>query len=287
MKKLKVDEVICIVIFSDVHAEARRLQEFLDFTKTWNFEEQYGKVDHYVCLGDVLDRGHQPKATLNILKGLKELRWVRGNHDEAAQMRVSVCSQDELATAAHAQLIRDGGADFVDELPDYIVDATYKYFAVHGGPVDPSSLAPQMLHPDIVWLSQRTWQRISTYTGFDGSGYHVSPETAFRHASKYFHGDGWMVLAGHDHNEGCYTWDRDKVRDIMPVISRRDNVVHTKIAGYNVSEKHIKIDDKKDYILRIGALGAERPGYYGVIKIDGDRREFIFARMRKVGELSP
>jgi hypothetical protein len=265
------------------------LAEFLVFARSWQYEEQYGRVMDMVCLGDVIDRGYHPLATVNILKGIKNLKWVRGNHDEAAQMGESICQQDMMATLNHQAFILDGGSSFVDYLPDHIVDPVNKYYAVHGGPVDPESLYNN-IDPTYNWLSQRTWQRMTNVgLGFDYSGWRVTPEMAFQHASKCFDGDGWMIVSGHDHNEGCYTWDRNRrVREMMPMISKRDEVNHVKLAGLGIREKHIAIEKDKDYILTIGALGAERPGHYGILKTgDNGEREFIFCRAQPQGEFRP
>lgn len=61
-------------ILADIHANLEALQTVLEDTK------QQG-CTHYVCLGDVVGYGANPKECLDIIKGMN-MPVVKGNHDE-------------------------------------------------------------------------------------------------------------------------------------------------------------------------------------------------------------
>ena len=60
----------------DIHARSLEFEKILE-KLNFNFEE-----DEMILLGDVFDRGPDPIGVINILKKIKNLKWVMGNHDE-------------------------------------------------------------------------------------------------------------------------------------------------------------------------------------------------------------
>lgn len=61
-------------ILADIHANFEALQAVLEDTRQQN-------CTHYVCLGDVVGYGANPKECLDIIKGMN-MPVVKGNHDE-------------------------------------------------------------------------------------------------------------------------------------------------------------------------------------------------------------
>ena len=63
-----------IAIFSDVHGNLPALEKFLSMVN--------GKVDGYLCLGDVVNYGPWSNECLELVLNLPNLSIVRGNHED-------------------------------------------------------------------------------------------------------------------------------------------------------------------------------------------------------------
>ncbi len=64
-------------ILSDIHGNLEAFTTVLNKCRELN-------VDSYVCLGDVVGYNADPKACLDMVRGLKDIIVVKGNHDEYA-----------------------------------------------------------------------------------------------------------------------------------------------------------------------------------------------------------
>ena len=64
------------LIFSDIHGNLEALDAVLKLA-----ENQ--KIDHYVCLGDLVGYGASPNEIIRVIRRLKPLSIIRGNHDKA------------------------------------------------------------------------------------------------------------------------------------------------------------------------------------------------------------
>lgn len=62
-------------IITDIHANALSLQAAIDIIN------QRQDVDQVICLGDCFTLGPQPKEVLELLSGLENCIFIRGNHD--------------------------------------------------------------------------------------------------------------------------------------------------------------------------------------------------------------
>jgi len=73
------------LIFSDVHGNLEALNVVLKFVEG-------EKIDHYICLGDLVGYGASPNEVIDKVRALKPLSIIRGNHDKA------VCESESLQT---------------------------------------------------------------------------------------------------------------------------------------------------------------------------------------------
>src|SRR3989339_1338654 len=80
-------------VFSDVHGNLEALSAVLDFCHA-------SKVDGHICCGDVVGYGPDPEKCLGLIRGLKNLNIVCGNHDLAVIGRIDVEWFNPYARAA-------------------------------------------------------------------------------------------------------------------------------------------------------------------------------------------
>ena len=79
-------------IFSDIHGNWEALQEVLQFYRKED-------IDDYICLGDIVGYGANPKECLDQVRGLNAV-CVAGNHDWAVSGRLNYDVFHESAKAA-------------------------------------------------------------------------------------------------------------------------------------------------------------------------------------------
>ena len=74
------------LIISDIHADILAFNSILDLVSSKEFEKKYGQISRIINLGDVLERGTNPKKVLQKFMDLSKnypIISVMGNHDEA------------------------------------------------------------------------------------------------------------------------------------------------------------------------------------------------------------
>ena len=74
------------LVFSDIHADIVALDTILEIATSDDFTKKYGSFDRIINLGDLLERGKNPKQVLDKLDSLSKnykIISVMGNHDEA------------------------------------------------------------------------------------------------------------------------------------------------------------------------------------------------------------
>jgi len=79
-------------ILSDIHSNLESLQVVLEHAR-----EQ--KCTHYVCLGDIVGYGPNPKECLDIIRGLN-CPTVMGNHDEYCATQLDLAGFNPMAAEA-------------------------------------------------------------------------------------------------------------------------------------------------------------------------------------------
>ena len=130
------------LLISDIHADAAALDRILDLAFSESFSGRYGPVEKVLNLGDVMERGHSPKETVDRLRSLKNLESILGNHDEAFLQQKSLSGSDMASISAHEEYRKTGEYEsFFKDMGLCYVDREQKLYAVHGGPLDPGVIA--------------------------------------------------------------------------------------------------------------------------------------------------
>lgn len=63
------------LIFSDIHSNLEAFEKLLTFKKVHN-------IDKFLFLGDLVGYGADPNETIQLFRGIKEIHYIRGNHDK-------------------------------------------------------------------------------------------------------------------------------------------------------------------------------------------------------------
>lgn len=80
-------------LLTDIHGNFEALQPVLEFA-------QKMKIDHYICLGDLVGYGASADEVIDRVSALKPLSIIRGNHDKAVSNLDSVQTFNPIAAAA-------------------------------------------------------------------------------------------------------------------------------------------------------------------------------------------
>lgn len=95
------------LVISDIHADISALKTIIILTTSLDFQKKYGKISRIINLGDVLERGVNPKQVLEKLMSLSEtypIISVMGNHDEAFLYGRKVSYDSLESISAHDSL---------------------------------------------------------------------------------------------------------------------------------------------------------------------------------------
>lgn len=119
-----------IGIFSDVHSNLPALKAVLGFLE--------GKVEKYVCCGDVIGYGPHPNRCIEMIQELKNISLVCGNHDRGGIGIKDIKEFSENAAAAIKWTmgkLTDSSRSFLGCLhPKITMD---NFTVVHGSLIDP------------------------------------------------------------------------------------------------------------------------------------------------------
>jgi len=225
--------LVSILVISDVHADIEALNAILSIVTDERFTHLYTKVEKILNLGDTIERGYHPNEVIEKLRELKKTLPVislRGNHDEALLLGCPVSGSDLRSRQAHTN--SDAYASFLKNLPDCYLNEDNRILAVHGGPIDPHRLGDD-------WLYQRIWQRISSRSYLDASGYHYTPQEAFEYVKQNYR-EGYIILCGHDHDTAAYSDRQGSLLETM-------RVERSRCAGYEVTLRGITRDRHTSY----------------------------------------
>lgn len=263
---------------SDIHADIAALEKILKITASKDFREKFGSFDRIINLGDVLERGTNPKQVLKKFKELSEnydIKSVIGNHDEAFLYGKMVSGSSLESLDAHAKLTEEELSFFPKNKDgsfgsQELIDKKNRLFCVHGGPLDPNKLIPKGAGEE-AWLYQKSWQRLSEedFEFFSYAGYHYMATNAFKEGKKRL--GNFIILCGHQHQEAALMQD-DKINEILSLTRMKKE----KISDYLVRKREIPIDSSKNYFIRLGLGGPE--GYYGT---GGSRSHFAMISENK------
>lgn len=119
-------------VFSDVHSNLDALTAVLEFFKA-------AKVEGYICGGDMVGYGPEPNECMELIKGLKNLTVVCGNHDLAAVGLLDAHWFNPYARAAvlySREVLTDENRSFITALSPRC--ETSEFTLVHGAPRKPA-----------------------------------------------------------------------------------------------------------------------------------------------------
>jgi predicted MPP superfamily phosphohydrolase len=235
--------IVSTLVISDLHADVEALEAIISVATDARFAERYGKTRKILNLGDTVERGYHPQEVVETLRAIQQsipVISLLGNHDEAFLYGWPVSGSDPDSRQAHARC-RDC-APFLRTLPHLYLDAENRVIAVHGGPLDPQTLGDG-------WLFARSWQRIASTSYLDASGYHYTPNEAFRYV-KAAYGGGYVILCGHEHEPVVFSDQAGNILDAM-------HLCETRFAGYDIMSRWIERDDATSYLIRVGIAGPE------------------------------
>ncbi len=244
------------LVISDIHADIDSLNAIIEIIENSSFTARYGEVTGILNLGDAVGRGFHPIEVIERLLELsdeKEVISVIGNHDEAFLSNQEITGSDIASIGAHSELRENHRCmRFLKSLPQHSIDYGDRILAVHGGPIDPSTISDGASDDRPF---RHTWQRI-TGAGNDfldnTAGYHYTPEHAFTHVEA-FSGRGFLILCGHEHYEACYSAIGGQVRDILKDMIRRTEG----FSGRSVRVRSIMRQEDVSYLVRVGIAGPE------------------------------
>ena len=250
------------LVFSDIHADISALESILNITKSPEFTKKYGKFSRIINLGDLLERGTNPKQVLRKLTELSKsypIKSVMGNHDEAFLYKRNVSGSSIESLSAHYSLSKKD-LEFFKENKDKtfgaqeFLDKKNGLVCVHGGPIDPKKIAPK--DSQDAWLYQKTWQRLSEDEEFFSYyGYHYLASSAFAETKSKV--DNPIILCGHQHMEAAIKHNKKGTSEILS----KTKIQKKKMSDFLVETKEIPIRDNSSYLIRVGLGGPQ--GYYG------------------------
>ena len=253
------------LVFSDIHADADALDTILDIATSDDFTKKYGNFDRIINLGDLLERGNNPRQVLAKLDYLKKnypIVSVMGNHDEAFLYKRRISERSLESWAAH-QALKENDLTFFQQNKDgsfgrqQFIDTKNNLVCVHGGPLDPQKITPKNVYDEEIWLYQRTWQRLSEedFEFFSYSGYHYKAKSAFDEGKNRL--GNFVILCGHQHKEAVLV-QNEQIHDVFSQLM----VTHDKISDFVLEKREIEIVKSNNYLIRFGLGGPS--GYYGV-----------------------
>ena len=252
------------LILSDLHADIIALDTIFEVVSHNEFRKKHGEFSRIINLGDVLERGTNPKQVLEKLQNLSEnyiLESVIGNHDEAFLYKRLVSGSSLESLSSHASL-KEKDLEFFKINKDgsfgrqEFIDKKNRLICVHGGPLDPNKITPNNAGEE-AWLYQKSWQRISEqdFEFFTYAGYSYKPSSAFAEVKNYL--ENFIILCGHQHEEAAFTQIDNATSEIL---SKTKPQIE-KTSQFTLEKKEIPINKNGNHLIRIGLGGPE--GYYG------------------------
>jgi len=243
------------LIISDIHADIRALDAIMEIVRDQAFIDRYGKITRIINLGDVVGRGFHPVEVIErLLDCMEETKLVSimGNHDEAFLLNINIIGDVFLGEKVNSELRGNRRyMRFLKSLPQYMIDENDRILAVHGGPIDPSTIREKICPNDLLY--RRTWQRISEcgYDYCDASGYYYTPEHALGYVSESL-GRGFLTICGHEHLEACYMEVDRKPKSIIDSMIRREEV----FSNHRIHIKLMMRQKGVSYLVRMGIAGS-------------------------------
>jgi len=252
------------LVISDIHADISALNTIIELATSADFKKKYGEISRILNLGDVLERGTNPKQVLDKIMELSQnypVISVIGNHDEAFLYGREVSGSSFESFSAHDSLTEEDLCFFKKNKDNTFGDQEFldkktSLLCVHGGPLDPKKITPKNAGPE-AWLYQKSWQRLSeeNYEFFSYYGYQYTASSAFKEAKTKV--ENPIILCGHQHIEAAIQQNKKKIREIHSKLKLQTE----KLGKFVLEKREILIEPDCNYLVRVGLAGPE--GYYG------------------------
>ena len=120
------------LIFTDIHGNLEAMLALMKFARR-------RKIDHYICLGDLIGYGASPNEVIQKVISLKPLTIIRGNHDKAVCQIESIKTFNPIAASAiywTRQNISKRNYQFISRLKKGPVILHKSITLCHGAPFD-------------------------------------------------------------------------------------------------------------------------------------------------------
>lgn len=266
------------LVFSDIHADIEGLETILKIASSFEFEEKYGKISRIINLGDLLERGANPREVLQKMQDLSKnypVISVMGNHDEGVLYKKSISGSSYSSMKVH-ELLSERDLEFFHQNNDgsfgeqQVLDARNKLLCVHGGPINPQKITEEGNDP---WLYQKTWQRLSEEDNefYSYYGYHYKASSAFEEGKSSL--DNFIILCGHQHVEAALRQTGNEITNIWPFQPTTE-----KIGSFVMQKREFEIAKNSNYLFRVGLGGPQghhsggfaRP-HFGLIQHDSKK----------------
>ena len=266
------------LVFSDIHADIEGLETILKIASSFEFEEKYGKISRIINLGDLLERGANPREVLQKMQDLSKnypVISVMGNHDEGVLYKKSISGSSYSSMKVH-ELLSERDLEFFHQNNDgsfgeqQVLDARNKLLCVHGGPINPQKITKEGNDP---WLYQKTWQRLSEEDNefYSYYGYHYKTSSAFEEGKSSL--DNFIILCGHQHVEAALRQTDNEITNIWPFQPTTE-----KIGSFVMQKREFEIAKNSNYLFRVGLGGPQghhsggfaRP-HFGLIQHDSKK----------------
>jgi predicted phosphodiesterase len=128
-------------LISDIHSNLEALRAVLDFLSG-------EKIDEYLCLGDIVGYGADPKDCISIVRSLKPSAFISGNHEWGVAGLLELEYFNEYAREAIIWTRKALRKDDITYLKSSRLICEFDTFTlVHGGLVEPSKF-PYIMDSD-------------------------------------------------------------------------------------------------------------------------------------------
>ncbi len=250
------------LIFSDIHADISALDTIINMATSTHFTKKYGEFSRVINLGDLLERGTNPKQVLEKMKELSEnypMLSVMGNHDESFLYGKNLEGSSLESMVMHRALQEKELEFFTKNRDETLgfqerIDRKNGLVCVHGGPLDPKKIMPENLENQ--WLYQKTWQRLSDDEEFFSRyGYHYTASSAFSETKTKIKNP--IILCGHQHMEAILVHNKDGLQDMLS----ETEIMTEKLGDSVIEKREISIEEDTSYLVRVGLGGPQ--GHYG------------------------
>ena len=135
------------LIFTDLHGNLEAFDALRKFIKK-------RKIDHFLCLGDLVGYGASPNEIIQEVRKLTPLSCIRGNHDKAVCDQDSINSFNPIAAAAIVwtrENLTSENLEYLGSLPQGPQIIHENITICHGAPFDEAPSRARHTSRSVSW----------------------------------------------------------------------------------------------------------------------------------------